>query len=96
MVEVEFSRATSMLLVPDDTMPLPPLGEGEHYVVECYASGLKRTVVERQNNILSIDEVRQHQADANKAMMDELMRWSNFKAFERMPKALAHLSLIHI
>ena len=66
------------------------LGNGEHYVVEIHASGLKRAVVERQNNIISIDEVRQHQAEVNKAMLDELQRWSNRKAFERMPKALAH------
>ena len=59
MVEVEFTRAMSLLLVPDDTIYFPPLGEGEYYVVQAYASGLKRTVVERQDNILSIDEVRQ-------------------------------------
>ena len=80
----------SMLLVPDETLYLPPLGDDEYYVVEVYASGLKRTVVERQNNILSIDEVRQHQAECDKAMLDELQRWVNLKAFERMPKALAH------
>ena len=90
MIEVEFTRAMSLLLVPDETMYLPPLGEGEYYVVQAYASGLKRTVVERQNNILSIDEVRQHQAECDKAMLDELQRWNNLKAFERMPKALAH------
>ena len=90
MLEVEFSRAMSMLLVPDDTMHLPSLEEGCYYVVELYAAGLKRTVVERQNNILSIDEVRQQQAACNKAMMDELQRRRNLKAFERMPKALAH------
>ena len=90
MIEVEFTRAMSLLLVPDETMHLPPLGEGDHYIVQVFASGLKRTVVERQNNILSIDEARQNQAAVDKAMMDELQRWSNLKAFERMPKALAH------
>ena len=90
MVEVEFSRAMRMLLVPDETLYLPPLGEGEYYVVEFYASGLKRTVVERANNIIDHDEARQHPAEVNKAMVDELQRWSNLKAFERMPKAFAH------
>ena len=58
--------------------------------MEFYASGLKRTVVERANNIFSSDEARQPQADVNKAMLEELRRWSDLKAFERMPKALAH------
>ena len=90
MVAVECTRAMSLLLVPDEATYLPPLGEGEHYVFEFYASGLKRTVVERDNNILSIDEARQHSAAVSKAMLDELQRWSNLKAFERMPKALAN------
>ena len=59
MVAVEFTRAMSLLLVPDEATYLPPLGEGEHYVFEFYASGFKRTVVERANNILTIDEARQ-------------------------------------
>ena len=41
-------------------------------------------------SIISIDEARQHQAEVNKAMLDELQRRVNLKAFERMPKALAH------
>ena len=92
-VEVQLSHQMSLLVVPTDGETLPELNhehEGEYYVVQAYASGLKRTVVERQNNILSIDEVRRHQAECDKAMMDELQRWHNLKAFERMPKALSH------
>ena len=90
MVAVEFTRAMSLLLVSGEATYLPRLGEDEHYVMEFYASGIKRTVVERANNILSIDEARQHQAEVNKAMHDELLRWANLRAFERMPKAHAH------
>ena len=89
MVTVEFTRQMSLLLVPDEATYLPRLGEGEHYVMEFYASGIKRTVVERDNNILSIDEARQHPAEVSKAMSDELQRWANLNAFDRMRKAHA-------
>ena len=61
--------------LPDEAKHLPPLGEGEHYVFEYYASGFKRTVVERDNNILSIDEARQQSAAVSKAMLEELQRY---------------------
>ena len=42
--------------------------------------------VEREQNILSLDEARAHEAECNKAMLDELTRWLNLGAFERFPK----------
>ena len=95
MVEVEFTRKMSMLLVPNETMSFPPLGKGEHYVIEIYASGFKWTVVERTNNIIDHDEARQHLAAVHKAMVDELQRWSNLEAFKRMRSRASRLSSRH-
>ena len=55
-------------------------------MVRCYPSGVKRTVVERENNILSRDEALQHEKACNQAMLDELKRWLNLGAFERCQK----------
>ena len=85
--EVEMSRSMSMLLVSRDGEALPELGDDGHYVIQCFPSlGVKRTVVERAQNILTLDEANAHQKECNQAMLDELMRWLNLGAFERMPK----------
>ena len=58
---IEFSRRMSMVLTPLDGEVLPELGADGHYVVECFPStGQKRTVVERENNIISLEEARTH------------------------------------
>ena len=55
------SPEMSKLLQSYDGEELPPLhGEQDHYVVWCYPTGLKRTVVEREQNILTLDEARAH------------------------------------
>ena len=87
---IEFSRSMSMLLTPKNGEVLPELGADGHYVVECFPSlGQKRTVVERENNIISLDEARAHVKECDKAMFDELTRWHSLGAFERMPKRQA-------
>ena len=64
-VEVQLSRQMSLLLAPTDGETLPPLShEDEYYVVRVYPSGVKRTVVERKDNILSRDEALQHEKAA--------------------------------
>ena len=53
-VEVQLSHQMSLLLVPTDGATLPERHhDEEHYVVRVYPSAVKRTVVERQQNILS-------------------------------------------
>ena len=75
-IAVELSPEMSKPLVPLDGEELPPLnGETEHYRVLCYPSGVKRTVAERERNILSLDEARAHSKECDKAMLDELTRW---------------------
>ena len=53
------------------------------------STGQKRSVVERENNIISLDEARAHVKECDNAMLDELTRWLNLGAFERMPKKQA-------
>ena len=48
--------------------------------------GVKRTVVEREQNILFLDEANKHSMECDQAMFDELTRWLNLGAFERMPR----------
>ena len=80
----------SLLLVPTDGETLPPLNhDDDYYVVRVYPSGVKRTVVERKDNILSRDEALQHEKACNQAMLDELKRWLNLGAFERSSKKYA-------
>ena len=72
-----------------DEPQLPSLGNDGHDVVQLFPSGVKRTVVERANSILSIDEARANEAAVNRAMLEELTRWHQLHAFERMPRKLA-------
>ena len=86
-VEVQLSPQMSLLMTPTDGEVLPQLvHKDDYYVVRCYPSGVKRTVVERENNILSRDEAFQHEKACNQAMLDELKRWLNLGAFERCQK----------
>jgi len=91
-VEVQLSPQMSLLLVPMDGETLPELRhEDEYYVVRVYPSGVKRTVVERKENILSRDEALQHEKACNQAMLDELKRmWWNLGASERVSKEHAN------
>ena len=80
----------SKLLKPLDGEELRPLqSEQDHYVVWCYPTGVKRTVVEREQNIRSLSEAKAREKECNKAMLDELTRWLNLGAFERMPRQQA-------
>ena len=73
LVEVQLSPQMSLLMTPTDGDVLPQLiHKDDYYVVRCYPSGVKRTVVERENNVLSRDEALQHDKACNQAMFDEL------------------------
>ena len=86
-VEVQLSPQMSMLLMPTDGETLPELRHAdEYYVVRVYPSGVKRTVVEREQNIISREEALKHEKQCNQAMLDELKRWLNLGAFERVSK----------
>ena len=82
------SRQMSLLLVSADGEQLPVLGPDEHHVVQVFPTGARKTVVERAQNILT-REALQHEAACNKAMLEELQRWLNLGAFERVSKRYA-------
>ena len=84
-VEVQLSYQMSLLLTPTDGETLPKLNHSdEYYVVRVYPSGVKREVVEREQNIISREEALKHDKECNQAMLDELKRWLNLGAFERV------------
>ena len=68
---------------------LPGLMPDEHYVILVYAQGMKRTVVQREAKILDLNGANKHPQLVEQAMLEELQRWLNLGAFERMPKHLA-------
>ena len=76
----------SLLLVPSDGKQLPAISHDQHYVVQFFPTGAKKTVVERAQNILTRDEALQHDVACNKAMLEQLQRWLNLGAFERVNK----------
>ena len=63
--------------------------DGEFYVLRLFPSGQKKTVVERENNILTLEEAQRHSTLAEQAMLDEMTRWHTLGAFQRMDKRLA-------
>ena len=46
-------------------------------------------LIEKEYNILSLDEARQNQGDCEQAMFDELKRWYDLGAFERQKRSEA-------
>ena len=57
----------------------------EVHVIRIYASGKREIVVEREMNMLTLDEAREHGAEVRQAMVDELQRWISLGAFRRFP-----------
>ena len=68
---------------------LPGLREGEHYVIQLFPTGTKRTVVQREMNILDKSEADAHPQEVQHAMYDELTRWLTLGAFTRSSKSSA-------
>ena len=58
-------------------------------MLRLYRSGYKATVVERENNILTLEEAQRHAELAEQAMFDEMTRWHTLGAFQRMDRRLA-------
>ena len=52
-------------------------------------SGQTKVVVERETNILAIEEAHQHEDEVRKAIYDELVRWNQRGGFKRFPKKQA-------
>ncbi|CAK0852886.1 unnamed protein product, partial [Prorocentrum cordatum] len=61
-------------------------GAGEIYILRVYNTGKREIVVEREMNVLTLEEARAHDVEVRQAMKDELQRWAELKAFQRFPK----------
>ena len=72
-----------------DSTHLPPLQQGEVYVVHFLGEGKKEIVVEREMNVLTLAEAQAHEAECVQAMLDELKRWHSLGSFKRFPRRLA-------
>ncbi|CAK0897272.1 unnamed protein product [Prorocentrum cordatum] len=65
-------------------------GTGEIYVLRIYSAGQREIVVEREMNVLTLEEAREHGVEVRQAMKDELQRWAGLQAFQRFPKDQAN------
>ena len=59
------------------------------HVVLTFVGEQTTAVVEREHNVLSLAEARQHRDQCVQAMFDELERWRTLGTFRRMPSAQA-------
>eukprot|EP00972_Heterocapsa_arctica_P027873 4098766-Heterocapsa_arctica.AAC.1 len=60
-----------------------------YLVVRCFASGQREVVIERELNVLTLAEAKANLEACQKAMVEELRRWSGLSASKRMPKGSA-------
>ena len=65
------------------------LRDDEIYVIRFYAGGAKATVVEREHNILSLDEAQRNTKLCIQAMIDGITRWHNLGVVCRFERKLA-------
>ena len=63
-------------------MPL----DGEVAVVRSFASGVRKAVIERDTDLLTHDEAKQHHDLVVQAMYDELCLWHRYGCFSRRPR----------
>ena len=77
------------LLCPGDVAKLiadSPAPPGTHYRLRVYTSSIKRAVVERDIDILSPSDYKQHAQAVQTATKEELDTWIKHKCFERKPR----------
>ena len=64
---------------------------GEHECVELrmYEAHTRKAVIDRSDDLLTADEVRDHAAEVTKAILSELRTWQSFKCFKRRARVEA-------
>lgn len=60
--------------------------EGEHVEMRFYENHTRKTIIERSDDLLTDQEVRENAQAVFQAMLDELLTWNSFKCFKRIPK----------
>ena len=70
------------------TVPPPErdLARDELLVLCFHASGVRRTVIERDTDILTREEVVKHEQEVKAAMLSELQLWAKFGCMSRRPR----------
>lgn len=69
-VELHMAKAFSEFYAVHSGEELPPLRDGEHYVTLIWAQGLKRTVVQREANILDLNDCNQYENEVHQSMLE--------------------------
>ena len=65
------------------------LSVSECLLVRQHFNGILEAVIEREMNVLTLAEAKQHAEECRKSMIEELLRWISMKAWRRMPRKLA-------
>ena len=60
--------------------------EGEHVEMRFYESHTRKTIIERSDDLLTDQEMRENAQAVFQAMLDELLTWNSFRCFKRIPK----------
>ena len=60
--------------------------ERSYAVVRCYPSGKQEVLIEKEMNVLTLEEARANRVEVQRAMVDELRRWQVLGAFRRQPR----------
>ena len=72
--ELHFTKEFSRFYAKHGGKDLPNLGPEDHVVIQIFPGGIKRTVVQREANLLDADETKRHIKQVNRAMLEELQR----------------------
>eukprot|EP00974_Lingulodinium_polyedra_P043112 4139130-Lingulodinium_polyedra.AAC.1 len=70
------------MLLPEVKTPIP---EGYTYVTTYYPTSARASVVERDDDNLTAEEMRQHSAAIQAAKIKELLTWQHYQCFSRKP-----------
>ena len=82
-VEIHYSGDAAKLVYDRPRAPR----ENEVLVQEIYLSGARRTVVQRDDDILTAEELRIHAKEVAASMLSELKTWAKLKCFSRRKRA---------
>ena len=88
------SDETGVYVAIDLPWPFSKLAEGlereplpdETVEIRCYQTHCRKTVIERNDDLLTMEEMKEHASECLAAMTDELRTWSDLRCFERAPR----------
>ena len=71
-----------------DGLPREPQ-QGEHAEIRFYQAHTRKAVIDRNDDLLTDQEIRENAELVTQAILDELKTWQSFGCFERQPRAEA-------